>query len=75
MMLERTGALSYFGDARRAAVGTELIERVAASGSLVIRKLGQTRAGELPNRYCDVMDPFYFPGLAGRAPWSGSCLL
>jgi Transposase DDE domain len=46
-MLERTGALGYFGDARRAAVGTELIERVTATGSLVIRKLGQTRAGEL----------------------------
>src|SRR5258708_35386134 len=41
------GALGYFGDARRAAVGTELIERVTASGSLVIRKLGATRAGEL----------------------------
>ena len=37
----------YFGDARRAAVGTELIERVTATGSLVIRKLGATRAGEL----------------------------
>jgi hypothetical protein len=46
-MVERTGALGYFGDARRAAVGTELIERVTASGSLVIRKLGETRAGEL----------------------------
>jgi Transposase DDE domain len=43
----RVGALGYFGDARRAAVGTELIERVAATGSLVIRKLGETRAGEL----------------------------
>ena len=41
------GALGYFGDARRAAVGTELIERVTATGSLVIRKLGMTRAGEL----------------------------
>jgi hypothetical protein len=46
-MVERTGALGYFGDARRAAVGTELSERVTASGSLVIRKLGETRAGEL----------------------------
>jgi hypothetical protein len=46
-MVERTGALGYFGDARRAAVGTELIERVTATGSLVIRKLGETRAGEL----------------------------
>jgi hypothetical protein len=46
-MVEGAGALGYFGDARRAAVGTELIERVTASGSLVIRKLGETRAGEL----------------------------
>ena len=46
-MVERTGALGYFGDARRAAVGTELIERVTATGSLVIRKLGETRAGKL----------------------------
>jgi hypothetical protein len=46
-MVERIGALGYFGDARRAAVGTELIERVTATGSLVIRKLGATRAGEL----------------------------
>src|SRR6202051_107381 len=46
-MVEQAGALGYFGDARRAAAGTELLERVTASGSLVIRKLGATRAGEL----------------------------
>jgi hypothetical protein len=46
-MVERAGVLGYFGDARRAAVGTELFERVTATGSLVIRKLGDTRAGEL----------------------------
>lgn len=46
-MAERDGALGYFGDARRAAVGTTLIERATATGSLVIRKLGATRAGEL----------------------------
>ena len=46
-MVDQTGALGYFGDARRAAIGTELIERVTATGSLVIRKLGETRAGEL----------------------------
>ena len=45
--MEQTGTLGYFGDARRAARGTELIERVTATGSLVIRKLGETRAGEL----------------------------
>jgi hypothetical protein len=46
-MVEQAGALGYFGDARRAAVGTELFERVTATGSLVIRTLGETRAGEL----------------------------
>jgi hypothetical protein len=46
-MDERAGALGYFGDARRAAVGTALIERATATGSLVIRKLGASRAGEL----------------------------
>jgi hypothetical protein len=38
-MVEQAGALGYFGGARRAAVGTELLERVTASGSLMIRKL------------------------------------
>jgi Transposase DDE domain len=46
-MVEQAGALGYFGDARRAAVGTELFERVTATGSLVIRTLGGTWAGEL----------------------------
>ena len=46
-MVERAGTLGYFGDTRRAMVGTELFERVTATGSLVIRKLGETRAGEL----------------------------
>src|ERR1700712_5839274 len=46
------------GPARRAAVGTELIERVAATGSLVIRKLGETRAGELAiHRFLSVTRP------------------
>jgi hypothetical protein len=31
-MVERAGALGYFGDARRAAVGTELFERVNRAG-------------------------------------------
>ena len=47
MTMEQIGALGYFGDARRAAIGTALIERATATGSLVIRKLGATRAGEL----------------------------
>ena len=45
-MVERTGALGCSGDVRRAAVGTELTKRVTATGSLVIRKPGETRAGE-----------------------------
>ena len=45
--MEQAGALGYFGDARRAAVGTALIERASAAGSLVMRTLGGTRAGEL----------------------------
>ena len=46
-MVQQIGTLGYFGDARRAAVGTELIDRVVATGSLVIRKLGVDRAGEM----------------------------
>ena len=46
-MMERSGALGYFGDARRAVIGTELIDRVMATGSLVIRTLGIDRAGEI----------------------------
>lgn len=45
-MSEQCGALGYFGDARRADTGTFLLDRATATGSLVIRKLGQTRAGE-----------------------------
>jgi hypothetical protein len=47
MDMHRAGTLGYFGDARRAATGTELIDRAVATGSLVIRKLGVDRAGEL----------------------------
>ncbi len=39
--------LGYFGDARRAATGTQMMERAVATGSLVIRKLGVDRAGEV----------------------------
>ena len=46
-MMDQIGTLGYFGDARRAAVGTALIDRVVATGSLVIRKLGVDRAGEM----------------------------
>ena len=46
-MAVRGGALGHFGDARRAAVGSTLVERVVETGSLVIRKLGGTRAREI----------------------------
>ena len=45
--MEPAGALGCFGDARRAAVGTALIDRATAAGSLVMRTPGGTRAGEL----------------------------
>ena len=47
MVAVRAGALGHFGDARRAAVGNMLVERVVETGSLVIRKLGGTRAREI----------------------------
>jgi hypothetical protein len=46
-MAVRGGALGHFGDARRATMGTTLVERVVETGSLVIRKLGGTRAREI----------------------------
>ena len=46
-MGQQVGALGHFGDARRAAMGSTLIERVMETGSLVIRKLGCDRAGEM----------------------------
>ncbi len=46
-MAVRAGALGHFGDARRAAIGSTLVERVVETGSLVIRKLGGTRAREI----------------------------
>lgn len=39
--------IGYFGDARRAEVGAELVERAVHGGSLVLRKLGGDRAGEM----------------------------
>ena len=46
-MTGQCGALGYFGDARRAATGTLLLDRATATGSLVIRTLGPTRGEEL----------------------------
>jgi hypothetical protein len=45
--LSREGALMAFGDIRVAERADWLIERIAAVGSLVIRKIGETRAGEM----------------------------
>lgn len=39
--------IGNFGDARRAAVGAFVFERIVATGSLVVRRLGVDRAGEL----------------------------
>jgi hypothetical protein len=50
--MEQAGALGDFGDAWRAALGTELIERVTTTGSLVIHTPGATRAGELAIHRC-----------------------
>lgn len=46
-MGRQVGALGHFGDARRAAMGSTLLDRVMETGSLVIRKLGGDRAGEM----------------------------
>jgi hypothetical protein len=39
--------IGSFGDVRRERMGAELFERVVATGSLVVRKIGEDRAGEL----------------------------
>lgn len=39
--------IGSFGDVRREQIGAELFERVLAAGSLVVRKIGEDRAGEL----------------------------
>lgn len=39
--------LGAFGDVRRAAAGSFLMERILATGSLVMRRLGVDRAGEM----------------------------
>src|SRR5664279_4509001 len=46
-MEQQGGELGHFGDARRAAMGSILIERVVETGTLVVRKLGRDRAGEV----------------------------
>jgi len=39
--------IGYFGDARRAATGAALVERAVAGGTLVLRKLADSRATEV----------------------------
>ena len=41
------GSIGAFGDIRRAARGAWLFERIVATGSLVLRKIGGNRAGEI----------------------------
>jgi hypothetical protein len=40
-------SVGHFGDARREAVGEELVERAVSGGTLVLRKLAKTRADEV----------------------------
>jgi Transposase DDE domain len=47
MIAEEQLRIGYFGDVRREQAGTILLERVVATGSLVVRKIGGDRAGEL----------------------------
>jgi Transposase DDE domain len=50
---ERVG-VGYFGDVRRERAGAMLLERVVATGSLVLRRAGGDRAGELSaHRFLD----------------------
>jgi hypothetical protein len=47
MNVDRDYRIGNFGDVRRAAVGAEVFERVVTTGSLVLREIGEDRAGEL----------------------------
>jgi hypothetical protein len=47
MIAEGRLHIGYFGDLRRARAGAILFERVVTTGSLVMRKVGGDRAGEL----------------------------
>ncbi len=54
MIAEEQLRIGYFGDVRREQAGAILLERVAATGSLVLRKVGGDRAGELSaHRFLD----------------------
>jgi hypothetical protein len=47
MIAQEPVGVGYFGDVRRERAGAILLERVVATGSLVLRKVGGDRAGEL----------------------------
>ncbi len=47
MSIDRDYHIGNFGDMRRAAVGAEFFEQVINTGSLVLRVIGEDRAGEL----------------------------
>jgi len=52
MIAEEQFRIGYFGDMRREQAGATLLERVITTGSLVLRKIGGDRAGELStNRF------------------------
>jgi hypothetical protein len=52
MIAEEWLHIGYFGDVRREQTGAILLERVLATGSLVLRQVGGDRAGELSaNRF------------------------
>jgi hypothetical protein len=47
MIAEEQQRIGYFGDVRREQAGADLLERVVATGSLVLHQVGGDRAGEL----------------------------
>lgn len=52
MVAEEQLHIGYFGDVRREQTGATLLQRVVATGSLVLRQFGGDRAGELSaNRF------------------------
>ncbi len=57
MNAEEQHRIGYFGDVRRERAGATLLERVVATGSLVLRQIGGDRAGELSaNRFLGSAD-------------------
>jgi hypothetical protein len=57
MNAEEQHRIGYFGDVRRERAGATLLERVMATGSLVLREIGGDRAGELSaNRFLGSAD-------------------